>query len=144
MTTTSSYWFDVALLVVIIAAVMFNLPIFFEAMNKPIAASLEDKTAVVAGGSVERIKTVKTGKDLVSMLVIVDENTPYPRAIKINESPVIIIDASWVANKQSNLSSMFSASGDVKLSTMLDWKVESVTFVDDSTNDYWHYVLKEQ
>lgn len=143
MNKTTAYLFDVVMLVLVMGWSILNLPALMRATNEPIIAGIEDKTALEVNGSIYDSSAVQTGADLVAALLNVDANTPYPRAIKVNDSPVMKLDGAFYANKQNNLSLMFSASGDYKLSTMLDYSVESVTFVPDNNGDYWHYVLIE-
>lgn len=135
-------WLDIAILVLVMSMSVMQFPILFEETSKPIIKDYEDKTALFAGGSVYTELANKTGAELMMSIVNADENTPYPRSIKINNTKIIDLDNAFIANKQLNISGIYSSSGEYKLGTMLNWNIESVTFVQDKINgDYWHYVL---
>lgn len=83
------------------------------------------------------------GKDILLMLLNTDEMTPYPRAIKINDTPVIKLDNAFMATKMRNVSAIYSSSGNWKLSSMLNWEVISSDYVYEGADaPYIHYVLE--
>lgn len=111
---------------------------------EPIIVQGQDKTFISSDGLQEFDSRDLYGRDILLMLLNADSSIPEPKAIRINGSPVIKIDNNFFAQKISNISSIYSSTGDYKLSTMLDWKVESVEYIYSGTDaPYIRYNLKE-
>lgn len=140
MTSGSSYYWDLVLLVVILALATVNIPKITVKWSKPIFAEIEDKSALDSEGAIYVTPTEKTGADILMSLVVMDENNPYPKAIKINNGPVIKLDAEWMVHKNANIGTVFSGYGDNSLGNMLSWKVKKVEYVYSGT-PHWHYIL---
>lgn len=137
-----SKWLDFVLLIVIIAASVVILPVVFQEYSTPILQSIEDKTALDVKNALYVGNEEKTGADLLMSLVVVDEYTPYPRAIRINNTPIIVLDKSWVSSKYRNISIIYSTSGAYKLGNMLDWEITSVSYVPNNGSPYIQYILE--
>ena len=135
-------WFDLTLLVcMLVIGTPFVIMITIEARH-PITAYEPDKTAIDTemGLTIDEVK--KTGADLLMSLVVTDDLIPFPRSIKINNTPIIDINKAWVIDKSNNIAKLYSASGQYKLSTMLDYTIKSVTYVNNNGDPYLHYVLE--
>lgn len=112
--------------------------------QNPIIEQGEDKTFATSQGVQYWEDYDIYGRDLLLMLFNTDPMSPFPRAIKINNTPVIKLDKSFVADKMKNVSEIYSSQGQYRLSTMLDWKVVEEKYVYDGADaPYIHYVLEE-
>lgn len=143
MNSALSYYWDMMLLVLVLALAVINLPVLTNEWDKDIAVRMEDKSALDSENSIYVDDVMKTGADLMMALSIVDSMIPYPRSIRINETPVIDLDNAWIANKTSNLISIYSSSGNWKLGTMLNYQITNVEFVNNGGDPYWQYTLEE-
>lgn len=137
-------WLDFMLLVLVLAAGITMLPTFFLECSTPIISYHEDKTAkdINSGLSVGEVE--KTGADLFLSLVVVDEYCPFPRSIRINDTPVIDITKDWLSQKYSNLQKIYRSDGDYRMSDMLDWTVTSVEYVENGDDPYIQYRLEDK
>lgn len=123
------------------AALTSTLLIF---AKDPIIVQGSDKTFVESTGVQGSYESAIYGRDLLLMLLNTDIMSPYPKAIKINNSPVIKLDTSFTDSKMVKVSEIYSDSGSYKLSTMLDYKVTSKEFISNQPDSpYIQYVLKE-
>lgn len=135
-------WLDLAVLIcMLVIGTPFVIMITIEASN-PITSYEPDKTAIDTemGLIVDDVK--KTGADLLMSLAVTDDLIAFPRSIKINDTPIIDIDKAWVIDKSSNIARIYSETGQYKLGIMLDWFVESVTYVNNNGDPYLHYILE--
>lgn len=142
MTDGISDWLDIVILVLVMGAGIVTgfMPLAQE-WNRPIMSVVEDKTMVLTSNLFDA-SSVQTGKDVLGILIVADQFMTSPRALKINDSPVLVIDETWVANRDSNIRQLYDIAGTVKLGAMLNWKVISITYVEDVT-PYWHFKLEE-
>lgn len=139
-------WFDLVMLIAVMLVGVSVLVMCVAVSSSPIAQYDEDKSVVATENGLVVDTPYKKGRELLLSLVIADEFTPYPRAIKINDSPIIQITDEWLLLKNSWLAKIYDAGGEYKLSTMLDWDIVSAQFKYDSgssTPDYIHYILVE-
>ena len=138
-----SKWFDLVLLILILTIGVLLLPFVFIELNTPIMSKIEDKTALRVENALYVGHVNKTGADLFMGLVVVDEFLPFPKSIRINETPVIDLNKTWIANKYGNINKIYSEEGEYKLSKMLDWNITSVEFIENGGDSYWQFRLEE-
>ena len=135
-------WLSLAILVLVLGISTVELGILLREASTPIIKDYEDKTALNATGSIMSDFEGQTGVDILMSLANADLNVPYPRSIRINNTPIIDINDAFLADVSSNLAAIYSPSGQYKLGSMLDYKVDKVEFVSDNVNgDYWQYTL---
>jgi len=134
-------WLDLVMLIVSLVFGITMAGICLYVYSEPIASNRVDKSTVQSEEAITVDADIKTGKDLLMSLVVADGLMPYPRAIRINDTPVIRMTDDWVVNKSREIAKVYSANGDVRLATMLDWRIASVSYVDDVNGGYLHYVL---
>lgn len=136
-------WIDFAILVVLMGvATILIMPLMIE-LKTPIITDYSDKTVLDATGSIMTEAEIKTGADLFMAISNTDLNIPYPRSIRINNTPIIDLNNAFLTNLSANLAMIYTDSGDYKLKSMLNYKITSVEFVHDTTNgDYWQYTLQ--
>lgn len=112
--------------------------------NNPIIEQSSDKTFIESTGVQEIYDADSYGYDILILLLNADSMAPYPKAIKINNTPVIKLTNEFIAHKMGNVSNIYSIGGDYKLSTILDHKIVSEEYVYKGIDaPYIHYVLKE-
>lgn len=137
-------WLQLASLVLVLGMGSYNISALFREASTPIISDYQDKTTLNAKGSLMVDGDVKTGADIMFALINSDLNLPYPRSIRINNTPIIDLNNTFMADLDTNLALIYSSAGDYKLSTMLDYKVVDVKYVwDDVNGDYWHYTLAQ-
>lgn len=134
---------DLVILVLLLAMGGLNLPSFFNELSKPIVSTVEDKTALNANGELRVDDVRKTGSDIFMSLVVADEYTPFPRSIRINDTPIIDLNKEWLADKYSNLSTIYAANGQYKLGSMLGWVLKEEYYVNNNGDSYIQYILTE-
>lgn len=136
-------WLDLAVLVVMMGvATIILFPLMVE-LKTPVIADYSDKTALDATGSIMMEGEIKTGADLFLAISNTDLNIPYPRSIRINNTPIIDLNNAFIAKLSENLALIYTDSGDYKLKSMLNYKITSISFVHDDVNgDYWQYTLQ--
>ena len=128
----------------IFAASSANVFMLLNNASEPIVELGSDKTFVESTGVQKTYEQELYGSDILMMLLNTDAMTPYPRAIKINDTPVIKLDNSFITAKIRNTGNIYSPSGQWGLKNMLDWKVVSKKYVyDDPEGPYIHYELEE-
>ena len=137
-------WFDLMLLILVLSAGVTMLPTLFVEYSMPIMSYTEDKTAMDVNSGLIVDETVKTGADVFLSLVVADEYCPFPRSIRINDTPVIDITKEWLSNKYTNLQNIYSSSGNYRLSVMLDWTVTSIEYVENGGDPYIQYRLEDR
>lgn len=136
-------WTDLVVLILVLLVGTTMTGICLRVYSEPIASRYEDKSTVQSFEAIMVDADIKTGKDLLMGLVIVDALMPYPRAISINDSPVIRMTDEWVVNKNRHVAEIYKVGGDYGLGGMLDWEVDEVVFVHDAVEgDYLKYVLR--
>lgn len=112
--------------------------------REPIIKQGSDKTLVESTGVQQYYESELYGYDLLLMLLNLDSMSPYPKAIKINDTPVINLNNAFLAYKMRNVASIYSATGDYKLSKMLNYKVTDKKYVYEGADaPYIHYTLEE-
>ena len=136
------WWVDLAIGVVLMAMCMINLGGLTTEWNTPIADAIEDKTMQKGNLSSYVNEDIKTGRDLLMMLQVADEYTPYPKSIRINDTPIIDFTADWYTQKTAHINLVYSATGEYRLSTLLDKKVLSIEYVENNGDPYWHYITE--
>lgn len=110
----------------------------------PIMPIMGDKTFIESTGVQELYEADVYGYDILLMLLNTDPMSPYPKGIKINNSPVLRIDNSFIAYKMKNVAVVYSPVGDYKLSLMLKYKVTNIDYVYKGIDSpYIHFTLKE-
>lgn len=110
----------------------------------PIITQGSDKTFIESTGVQVWDEHELYGEDILLMLLNLDSMSPYPKAIRLNDSPVIKLDNQFLVYKITNVGNIYTESGEYKLSTMLDWKVTSKEFVYSGTDaPYIQYILEE-
>ena len=77
-------------------------------MMQPMSVTLEDKTAKAVEVTMDEVKDKLYGVDLLLSLVLTDENAPYPRRIKIGDSPIYDLDNMWLSKQQENVSYLYN------------------------------------
>lgn len=132
---------ELGVLVIMMVYGALNAGMLAKEAATPIVADYDDKTAMPAQGAINTDEYVFTGADLMYTVILADNNIPYPRAVKVNDAPVIRMDDEFVANKERNVGGIYSSTGLYKLGTMLDWHVVDIKYVSDTNGDYWHYIL---
>lgn len=127
-------------------------PLFTET-DTAITANYEDKTQLTSRGGVDKPQvqladgtfidgTKFTMADLVLSLFNMDRMNPYPKAIKVNDTPVVRFTNSWMVDLNNNVSSLCSSGGSHKFGAILDKQIVKVTFVHDDNGDYWHFITE--
>lgn len=112
--------------------------------REPIILQGSDKTFIESAGIQQLYENETYGYDILMMLMNVDDMAPYPKAIKINNTPVIKLSNEFIAYKMRNVSLIYANSGEYKLSDMLHYKVVSEEFVYNGPDaPYIHYTLEE-
>lgn len=112
--------------------------------REPIIEQGEDKTLISSTGVQEWDNYDMTGRDILFMLINTDPMSPYPMAVRINDTPVIDISDEYVTKKLSKVGQIYVSSGEYKLSEMLDWKVTNKYYVYEGPDaPYIQYILEE-
>ncbi len=137
-------WIDLVVLILVLLVGTTMSGICLWVYSEPIATNYEDKSTVQSMEAIVIDMDVKTGRDILMGLVVTDALMPYPRAIQINETPVIRMTDDWVVNKNRHVAEIYNPAGQYKLGSMLDWEVEAVTFVHDAEGDYLKYTLRQR
>lgn len=110
----------------------------------PIVELTDDKSMVPSTGVQEWEEHTLYGRDLLLMLINLDLMSPYPKAIRINDTPVLRIDNSFIMYKMRNVATIYASSGQYKLSTMLDWEITNIDYVYSGEGaPYIQYTLED-
>lgn len=113
--------------------------------SEPGVVSGTDKSLLESTGVQEGYEQELTGYDVLLSLLNTDTMTPYPRAIKINDSPVLKLDASFLTNQIPSVAIVYNTGGQYQLGNMLEWKVVSHEYVyDDGDTPYIHFILEDR
>lgn len=144
MTEVLSKYLEVAVSIFIyVTASILTLALLITA-REPIIEQGSDKTLVESTGVQKHYESELYGYDLLLMLLNLDSMSPYPKAIKINDTPVINLNNAFLAYKMRNVAAIYSETGDYKLSKMLNYKVTSKKYVYEGADaPYMHYTLEE-
>ena len=127
-------WMSFASLIVVLGTSVILMQPLMQETSTPIIKDYEDKTALDAAGSIMMDLENQTGAAIMMALSNTDLNVPYPRAIRINDSPVLKLDNEFQSDLGSHLAMIYSPSGRYKLKNMLDWNIIGVIYV-YQTND---------
>lgn len=114
---------------------------FMYVMQKPMISYTEEKSALDTNDVISEPKAYRYGKDLLASLVNSDELAPYPNAIRIDDSPVLKLDSTFMVMKFDNLVKVYSATGSYRLSTKLNDKIKDVRFENYGGVDCLHYYI---
>lgn len=136
-----SHWLDLVMLFVVLMYAVIVVSIFLTVCYEPIATYRVDKSTIVTEESIEVDPPEKTGKDVLMALVVADDLASFPRAVRINDTPVIRLTSEWVINRNANVANIYAPTGAYKLGAMLDWKVTDVRYVYDGDGGYIQYTL---
>lgn len=140
--------FEVIIYIIVCIIAAASTLSFVAATRQPVLLNVEDKTMIESIGTQYRYEAEVYGRDLLLMLLNTDAMSPFPKGIKINDSPVIRIDNEFISHKMENIGVIYSSSGAYKLSAMLDYIVKSTTYVykspDIPNSPYIHYVLERK
>lgn len=110
----------------------------------PIVELTDDKSMVPSTGVQEWEEHTLYGRDLLLMLINLDLMSPYPKAIRINDTDVLRIDNSFIMYKMRNVATIYASSGPYKLSTMLDWEITNIDYVYSGEGaPYIQYTLED-
>lgn len=142
MSTVLGKWLDIVLLVAVMIQVVFFLPVVFVECSTPIIQQTSDKSVVAEGTPLRIEGEGKTGWDIIYMLYYADEYMTYPRAVRINNTPVIKVTSAWLVNKISNVETICSDYSDWKLYSMRDYRVVSSEFIYNNGDSYIQYILE--
>lgn len=127
--STMHEWLSFSTLVVVMGTAAILMQPLMQETSKPIIKDYADKTALDATGSIMMELEDQTGAAIMMALSNTDLNLPFPRAIRINDSPVLKLDNAFQADLGSGLAKVYSSSGKYKLKNMLDWKIIDVVYV---------------
>lgn len=134
-------WLDVVILVMFLSTATVSIGTLLYENENPIVQRTQDKTAIDVENAIDDVRLIQRGSDILLSLVNIDEYTPYPRRIKINDFPPIILDNDFVANKYLYVSQLYNKG--VTLKDKLDWRITNVEYVYNDGEPYIHYTLIE-
>lgn len=134
-------WFETIILGIMLCLGAACMSSFILVMNSDIISYTEEKTALDTDDIISEPAADRYGKDLLAALVNTDEFAPYPNAIRIDGSPVLKLDNTFVVMKFVNLAEVYSATGQYKLSTKLNKKIQAVRFETFNGVDCFHYYI---
>lgn len=132
---------DIVMLVIFMAFAITILAFYTDSLSKSIDFGVENKSTVETKVSLGVGDNTKTGKDLLMSLALTDDFVMYPRAIRINDTPVIELTDEWILNRASQVAKIYDVSGSYKLANMLDYSIESVMYVESGDGGYLQYRL---
>lgn len=130
-------WLEAVLLAAFLGLSVTNVSFNMMMITKPLSYTLEDKTAQKLNNANFGTETTYRGEDLLMSLVVIDEFAPYPRKIKIDNSPIINLDSAWVANKVMNVTKIYNS----YIKGKEDWVLTS-TFNYSGSEPYIEYTLR--
>lgn len=138
---SASLWYEMIMLMVMLICGATSLTSAVVMLNKPIISYTSEKTALDSF-DIENIEaTERYGRDLLATLVNTDENAPYPNAIQIDDSPILVIDNTFHTRKFSVIAQVYDSTGQYKLSTKLDKEVKAMRFEVVAGKDVMHYYI---
>lgn len=91
-------YFETIFVIIFLVFGLSTASTLFYITKEPIAVTYEDKTAKTVQDALVVGKPVYTGRDLLSVIMVMDEFVPYPRKIRINDGPVILLDNAFITN----------------------------------------------
>ena len=110
-------------------------------LDKPVISYTSEKTALDSF-DIEHVEGYERyGRDLLAALVNTDENAPYPNAIKIDNSPILLIDNTFHTRKFSVIAEVYDGSGQYQLSNKLDLPIKAMRFEVIGGKDVMHYYI---
>lgn len=134
-------WFEAIILGVVLCLGAACMGSFILILSTDIISYTEEKSALDTDDAVSEPQADRYGRDLLASLVNTDEFAPYPNAIRIDGSPVLKLDNTFVVMKFVNLAEVYSSSGPYKLSTKLDKKIQAVLFETYDGVECFHYYI---
>lgn len=134
-------WLETIVLGIMLCLGAACMSTFIVIMNTSMVSYTNEKTAIDTEDIISEPAADRYGKDLLASLVNTDEFAPYPNAIRIDGSPVLKLDNTFVVMKFVNLAEVYSSTGPYKLSTKLNNKVQAVRFETYGGVDCFHYYI---
>lgn len=131
-------------LITLIAALLLGvmaIGIMMQEWSNPLSLSYVDKTMQPADLSVYSSFSTMDSTDVVLSFMIIDEEQPYPKSIRINDTPVVDFTADWYTRRTTHVNQMYSSAGDWKLVTLINKNIADVSYVLNNGDHYWHYVI---
>lgn len=139
----ASIWYEMIMLMVMLICGATSLTSVVVLLNQPIISYTSEKTALDSF-DIENVEaTERYGRDLLASLVNTDENAPYPNAIQIDNSPILVIDNTFHTKKFSVIAEVYNATGQYKISTKLDKKIKAMRFEVVAGKDVMHYYIDQ-
>lgn len=134
-------WLETIVLGIMLCLGAACMSTFIVIMNTSMVSYTNEKTAIDTEDIISKPAADRYGKDLLASLVNTDEFAPYPNAIRIDGSPVLKLDNTFVVMKFVNLAEVYSSTGPYKLSTKLNNKIQAVRFETYGGVDCFHYYI---
>lgn len=134
-------WLETIVLGIMLCLGAACMSTFIVIMNTSMVSYTNEKTAIDTKDIISEPAADRYGKDLLASLVNTDEFAPYPNAIRIDGSPVLKLDNTFVVMKFVNLAEVYSSTGPYKLSTKLNSKIQAVRFETYGGVDCFHYYI---
>ena len=134
-------WFETIILGVMLCLGAACMTSFIFIMQRPMISYIKDKSVEFTDDVISEPTADRYGKDLLAALVNTDEFAPYPNAIRIDGSPILKLDSTFIVMKFVNLGEVYSSSGQYKLSTKLNNKIQAVRFETYDGVDCFHYYI---
>lgn len=134
-------WLETIVLGIMLCLGAACMSTFIMIMNTSMVSYTNEKTAIDTDDIISEPAADRYGKDLLASLVNTDEFAPYPNAIRIDGSPVLKLDNTFVVMKFVNLAEVYSSTGPYKLSTKLNNKIQAVRFETYGGVDCFHYYI---
>ena len=139
----ASIWYEMIMLMVMLLCGATSLTSVVVMLNKPIITYTNEKTALDSF-DIENIEAYpRYGRDLLAALVNTDENAPYPNAIKIDDSPILLIDNTFHTRKFSVIAEVYDSGGPYQLSNKLDLPIKAMKFEVIGGKDVMHYYIQQ-
>lgn len=135
-------WVNLLCLVILLGIGITQYSDILKSSQEKAYDTYADKTALDNTKLESISEDMQTGQDILLSLMVLDENAPYPRSIRINDSPIIDLDKKWVANKFYRIRDIYDTQGDYKLGSMLNWRIISVDLIPNNGDPYIQYRLE--
>ena len=134
---------DLVILMILLGAGVYYIADAIQDYYEESYVARSDKSLLNSDMGVVNSKVEMTGRDVFMQLVIADEFTMYPRAVRINDYLIEVTDE-WLMYKTRNLNDLYTWMTTYNEGNLLDWKVTSVRYVPkDSSAGYIQYLLEE-
>lgn len=140
----SGVLYEMIMLIIMLLAGSTSLTSVVILIDQPIISYTNEKTALDSVDVENIIGKQGYGRDLLATLVNTDESNPYPNAIKIDGSPVMKLDTNFQTSKFKNISSMYDANGQYRLSIKLDKPIKAMLFEVVDGVDCMHYYIDNE